>query len=302
MTNKLPAFKGKPLIEIPEFIPTAEFLGGDFLEFGKAVLKEYQGRAKADYRNAPALNVLSYDHGVVKGSNPFAVVLVNQIVSGEGLRTATHADLERALKINALPLRGQYEDTGLVLRSEDAPNEYLAKNLMAQVRARNPNAKMPAMIFLSELELIADANSPHQLGFKLKDSARVFYDLSVLNNDGNFSSEDIDEKTGLPNKTGNNGNRHLYTRKSGLSGLYLYWNLDANSYFEHLANSNGYGRVVIVSAEGASQNFSYNLTRIGNASDKAIAQAFTETNLAIVASIIGERNTKNLLEILRKSE
>jgi len=160
MADKLPPFPGKPLIEIPVFIPTANFLEGDF---GKAVLEEYQGRSKADYGSAPALNVLEYvqtdgptgisvvggvrfEQGYVKGSNPFAVVLVNQIISSEGLRTATQADLERVLKVNALPLRGQYEDTGLVLRTDGDPNEYLAKDLMAQIKARNPKAKMPAMV------------------------------------------------------------------------------------------------------------------------------------------------------------
>jgi len=35
------------------------------------------------------LNVLSYSNDVVKGSNPFAVVLANQVLREEGLRTAT---------------------------------------------------------------------------------------------------------------------------------------------------------------------------------------------------------------------
>ena len=97
---KLPEFKGKPLIEMPKSVPTANFLEGDF---GKAVHSEYKGRAERDYGDASALKVLSYSDGVAKGSNPFAVVLVNQIVREEGLRTATPADLERILRIGALP-------------------------------------------------------------------------------------------------------------------------------------------------------------------------------------------------------
>jgi hypothetical protein len=246
--TKLPEFKGKPLIEIPAFIPTANFLEGDF---GKAVLKEYQGRVKADYANAPALNVLSYNNGFVTGSNPFAVVLVNQIIGQEGLRTASQADLEIVSKTNALFLGGQYEDSALVLRTEGNPNEYLAKNLMAQIKARNSNAEMPAMVPLSELELVTYANSPHNLGFKLKENAQVFYDLSILNKNGNFSSEDIDFNTGLPKKT-DKGNRTLYTRDSGLSRLYLYRYLDVGSDCGGLAVSGGGGRVVVVSAKGTS--------------------------------------------------
>ena len=250
MANKLPEFKGKPLIEVPAFIPSANFLEGDF---GKAVLKEYRGRANKDYNGDSALNVLSYEGGIVRGSNPFAVVLVNQILeqSQSGLRVANQSDLELAIKNNTLPLREQYEDTSLVLRNEDEPNEYLARDLIAQIRARKP--KMPAMIPLSELELVADSNSPYNLGFKLKDSTHVFYDLSVLNKDGDFSSEDIDEKTGLPIKVGSKGDRHLYIRDSGLSRLCLSRDLNAYSDYENLADSIGDGRVVIVSAKGTSQ-------------------------------------------------
>jgi len=241
----LPEFQGKPLIEIPEFISTAGFLEGDF---GKAVDAEVQGK----YNSFPAISVVKYNPKtqVVEGSTPFYCVAVQEVVSQAGLRVANQADLELAIKANALSLRGQYEETGLVLRSEDNPNEYLARNLMAQINARNPKAKMPAMMPLSELELVADSNSPHQLAFKLKDGAEVFYDLSVLNKDGSFSPEDIDSKTGLPNKTGSNGSRNLYTRDSGLSRLYLGGDLDLVSGSGDLAYSDGDGRVVVVSAEG----------------------------------------------------
>ncbi len=248
----LSKFNGKPLIEIPAFIPTIGFLEGDF---GKEILGEYQERVTKDYGKASALNVLSYGDGVVKGSNPFAVVLMNRIANQSGLRVANQADLELAIKANALALRGQYEDTGLVLRSEDEPNLYLAGKLMQQIRARNPNAKMPAMIQLSDLELVTDSSSPHQLAFKIKDDAEISYDLSVLNKDGSFSSEDIDKKTGLPTKTGSNGNRNLYTRNSGLSRLVLGRDLGLDSRSDGLAYSVGDGRVVLVSAEGTAQNY-----------------------------------------------
>mgnify|MGYP001563577549 CR=1 FL=1 len=248
----LSKFNGKPLIEIPAFIPTIGFLEGDF---GKEILGEYQERVTKDYGKASALNVLSYGDGVVKGSNPFAVVLMNRIANQSGLRVANQADLELAIKANALALRGQYEDTGLVLRSEDEPNLYLAGKLMQQIRTRNPNAKMPAMIQLSDLELVTDSSSPHQLAFKIKDDAEISYDLSVLNKDGSFSSEDIDKKTGLPTKTGSNGNRNLYTRNSGLSRLVLGRDLGLDSRSDGLAYSVGDGRVVLVSAEGTAQNY-----------------------------------------------
>jgi hypothetical protein len=268
-TKTLPEFKGKPLIEIPEIIPVVNFLEGNF---GRVVLEEYKGRAKADYNNVSALDVLSYDE-VVKGSNPFAVVLVNQIVSPEGLRTATHADLERAIKANALPLNGHYEDTGLVLRGKENPNRYLARDLMAQIKARNPKAKMPAMVPLSELELVADENSPYKLGFKLKENAQIFYDLSVLNKDRGFSSGDIDENTGLPRKTTSNGDRFLYTKNnSGLCGLFLGRGLCVGSVDEDLAYSDGGGRVVVVGTGGTAKNLEQYMTQLQKERDKQVAE------------------------------
>ncbi len=246
MTNKLPEFEGRPLIEVPIFIPRANFLESNF---GQAVLKEYLGRAKYNYQNAPALNVLSYDGNVVVGSNPFAVVLVNQIVGQEGLRTATPADLEKALKTSALPLRGQYEDSALVLRTEGNPNSYLATDLMQQIITRNPKAKMPSMVPLSDLDLVYDANSPNQLRFKLKDSANIYTGLDILNRrDSKFSSKNIDPETGLPTELGE-GSKILHTRRdnAGLSRLYLYWNSDLVSRNEDLADSNYGGRVVVIS-------------------------------------------------------
>jgi len=243
---KLPEFKGRPLFELPKSLPTANVLGGDF---GKAVLQEYKQVAETTYKGADALDVLSYHNDVTEGSNPFAVALVNQIVNQEGLRTATPADLERAIRLNkvnqelGLNLRGTYEDTGLVLRSESEPNEYLAKDVAKQIKARN--VKLPAMIPLNGLELVNDPKSEHDLSFKLGENAQVFY-ASILNKPGNFTSGDIDKQTGLPRKTGDNGDRTLYTRDSGLSGLVLDRDLYLDSNVGSLAYSNSDGRVVVV--------------------------------------------------------
>ena len=261
--TKLPEFKGKPLIELPKNIPSANFLEG---EFGKAVLEEYKERALKDYRNANALLVLSYSDNLVKGSNPFAATLVNQIVSQEGLRTATPADLERILTVNALPLSETYEDSALVLRSEGEPNSYLARNLYAQVKARDKKQKLPVMIPLAGLELVEDQKSQYGLAFALKESAEIIY-TPILNKDGSFSSENIDEKTGLPTRTGD-GNRILYTSGSGLSWLYLDRDLYLYSRNDYLASSDVGGRVVLVSAGGASQKIlGEKLTELQNLRD-----------------------------------
>ena len=247
--TKLPEFKGSSIeLKTPYNFPTGDF--------GKAVLKEHQERARADFPNARGLNALAYDEEqeVVTGSNPPSNVLLNMILGQEGLRTSSQADIEKVLKLKALRLNGRYIDTGLILRSKCNPNEYLAGNLMSQIREISPKAKMPAMIPLHELELTADSSSPYGFAFKIKENAQIFYDLSVLNKGGHFSSEDIDLQTGLPKKTGNNGNRELYTRDSGLSGLYLDGDSGVISDGDDLDNSDGNGRVVVVSAGGAAEN------------------------------------------------
>jgi hypothetical protein len=251
--TRLPAFKGKPLIEIPTFIPQVGFMEG---YFGKAFSEEYQGRVKADYQNSSALNVLNYRNDIVSGSNPFAVVLANQILGQEGLRTATQADLEKALKVGALNLRGFYEDTGLVLRSEEdrdySRNNALSRELAKQVKERGIklNQRNPVMIPLIGLE-VEKADNDYGLTFILKEDAEI-YNVPILNQEtGSFSSEDIDEKTGLPVKLGQ-GNRTLYTRNSGLSRLYLGNLLSLTSGSGGLDGSGGGGRVVVVSAEGTS--------------------------------------------------
>jgi len=260
--TKLPTFKGKPLIEIPEFIPQAGFLKGDF---GKAFLEEYKGRVGSDYKGNSNLDILHYRDNVVKGSNSFAVVLANQILSQEGLRTATQADLEKALR-TGWDLRGTYEDTGLVLRSEEDKDYYknspLAKDLAEQVKARGISfsPKKPLMIPLIGLDL-ENAFNGYELTFKLKEDAEI-YEASVLSKKGNFNSEDIDEKTGLPRKTRSSGNRILYTRDSGLSGLGLDGGLTLGSGYESLGGSGDSGRVVVVSGEATSpEKLKYDLIK-----------------------------------------
>lgn len=246
--TKLPRFKGKPLIVIPNEIPQADFLGG---EFGEQVNEEVQGK----YGKFQAINKVRYSEGLVRGSTPLYVVAVNEVIRPEGLRTANQADLERVLRTNAFDLRGFYEDSALVLRSEASPNEYLARYLMEQIKARNPDQKMPVMIPLNSLELTEDSDSDYGLSFKLREDAEIVY-ASILNNDtGIFSSEDIDEKTGLPNKFSSKG-RVLYTRSSGVSRLCLGGDLYLDSDYECLADSGDAGRVVVVNdAEGVPQNF-----------------------------------------------
>ena len=248
---------GKPLIEIPQLVSTIGFVN-DYFD-GKEFVNEFNGRTLSDYDNAGALRVLSYTNGIVKGSNPFAVVLANQIAEQAGLRVAKQSDLEKAMNLGAMNFAGTYEDTGLVVRSEEdkdrKENTYLAQNLTNQIRARlGKKSKLPVMLPLVGLRLVKDTNSQYGLAFELKENAEIIY-APILSKEGSFSSEDINAETGLPNKlTG--GNRNLYTRSSGLSGLVLGRGFGLYSRYEVLASSYENGRVVFVSGEASAQKIS----------------------------------------------
>jgi hypothetical protein len=261
--DTFPVNEAISLITIPKDIPQIGFFGG---EQGREINKSIQ----KDYNNFNILQVGNYSEGVIKGSNPFYIIAVQSKLPS-GVRVAKQADLETAMGIGALDLSGTYEDTGLVLRTDGNPNSYLAGNLMKQVKERlGKGTKMPVMIPFYGMELVKDQDSPRGLAFKLKDDAEINY-APILNksNGSNFNSEDIDAKTGLPTKVGK-GNRTLWTIDSGLSRLYLDWDLYLNSSDVGLANSYVSGRVVLVStAEGSSQAF---LSELQKTRDAQIAQ------------------------------
>lgn len=248
INSNFPIYEAKPLIELPSTIPQIGY-------FGTEQAKEIDDSIKRDYKGINALQIGEYFDNIVKGSNPFYVVAVQDRLPS-GIRVATQGDLERAMREGRMNFKGTYENTGLVLRTDGDPNEYLARDLMLQVKARNKKQKMPVMIPLYGLTLVKDQNSlPYGLRFKLKEDAEIIDALILNQGTGNFSSDDINEKIGLPTKLGR-GDRTLSTTNSGLSRLYLNWDLNLNSSNDNLAFSGGSGRVVLVStAEGSSQAF-----------------------------------------------
>ena len=239
-------FQGTPLFPKTKYNPDVFMLGGDF---GREVLKEYNKIVESKYNNNENLRVLSESNDLIVGSNPFAVVVLNnKVLNPQGLRTATQADLELILKHRPdLNLKGTYEDTGLVLRSEGEPNSYLAGDLAKQLKARGPNFKYPVLIHLKDLSLKLDQDSSYGLAFNLKDEAEPIY-VPILNslNSSKFNSSDINKSTGLPKKTRKEGERYLYTVGSGLSWLYLSRNFSLSSNYENLAGSGSNARVIVL--------------------------------------------------------
>jgi hypothetical protein len=225
---------------------TYDFLEGDF---GKQILDEYNQLVQNEYQNVSDLQKLSFENNVVKGSNPFAFVLLNKVLQDHGKWVARPADLERALEKESINLKGTYGDSGLVLRSNTDPNQYLAQNLIAQIKQRE-ELQSPLMIPLEGLDLKYDSSSPNDLSFQLTNSTELIYapQLDKTNHEKKFNNGD---KQGLP-ILDENGSRTLYSNEGeGLCRLYRYWDLGLDARGRSLSSSNSSGRV-IVCAEGTS--------------------------------------------------
>lgn len=249
-------FEGKPVL--PEVLTLADFLTGSY---GEYIFKEAQDLAGTKYRNAAPLSVGVYNGGIVQGSNSFYAVLVNEVLrqdSSQKLRTATPADIERTLRAgDILNIRRKYYvDLALVLRSKRdsyGQNNSLSKDLYSQLIYRlGRELILPVMIPLCSLDLKLDQNS-YGLGFVLRADADIIH-APVLNKPGSFHSEDINPETGLPEKTGKEGSRTLYTRKGGLSRLDLSNGLKLDADWGNLDNSVVAGRVVVC-REATAKNF-----------------------------------------------
>lgn len=224
---------------------TARFLHG---RDAKSFLEEFNSKAREMYgENSRRVLVLTYDpkSKIVRGCNPFAVIHADTIGKSRGVRVATMTDLENTLVTDALRLRGTYEDTALVFRNSRPPNGHLARNLKEQFKARGDKLKrVPVIIQLRGLQIVADDDSDYGLAFKLNDESEIVEAPYLVERNDTKSFAKLDE-TGAPIFT-NDGNRTLYTRKSGLSRLYLGSNLHIESGDPNLASSYDDGRLVLV--------------------------------------------------------
>jgi hypothetical protein len=238
---------------------------GSCLFMSKEMLDEFERRRKIEFPDVDALAELAYDVSTneVTGSNSFIACYANTILP-EGARTASEADLEKILKDGKLKLEGHYEDSSLVLRSNNEPNKYLANDLYARFKAKGVTLAegVPYVIPLFGLKLVKDGNSPKKVSFGLTErliDEKLYFQAPILNEPSQQSFEpgDIDETIGLPKRVGATGSRKLYTRNwssyaikdSGLSRLFLVRNLDVDADNEFLAYSGSAGRVVVVTGE-----------------------------------------------------
>ncbi len=258
-------FRGKPLV--PKEVPMIDILRD---EFGKDSVEEYKGIVRADYNGNPVLNVLDYNNktGNVEGSTPYALVLFNErILKPRGLRTANFPELYFAHSNEVLNLEGTYEDAALILRSEEDPNSYLAKDVMSQVKARNKEQEFPTRINLYDFSLGKDANAPKGLVFKLNEDAQIIHAPVYSGSNKRFSTFDENGDPALDES----GDKTLHTRGSGLLRAYVAGDLDLIASSEDLANAYPYGRVVVI-AKGDAKFFEAYLSKLKEEKDNLIRE------------------------------
>ncbi|MEK6872962.1 MAG: hypothetical protein AABW90_03040 [Nanoarchaeota archaeon] len=238
---------------IPREIREASFPIASFLSEEEQVkyedsIKQFRGKAY-DSLNIP-----------IEGSNLFKVLWLNQI----GIPTATLSELKQAID-NGMDLIVHYEDApSVVLRSNGdsyEPNDYLASSLAEVINER----EFEHSLILNGLELKADENSDYGLvlvpGEKFEKIEAP--DFDYINNRKRFSRINPDYTI----EWNEQGNKTLYSRNKSLSRFSVAGDLDLDSYTVHLAYSDSFGRVVVVSSGGA-KNFDEYLSKLKEERDK----------------------------------
>ena len=134
-------------LDQPKYVPKVSFLADE------GMLKDYQERIKSYSEKAQkVLNIFTFD-GVVRGSNPFANVALASLFPQE-YRLALPSQVLHDSELNPEFFRGNYEDLGLVLRtngdSSFKNNNHDAKKLYEQLKKRGitPSEENPVMISL----------------------------------------------------------------------------------------------------------------------------------------------------------
>jgi len=254
--DKLPEFKGRPLVETPG----AQMIGYLEGEFGKAFLEKYNTVIDEKYNGNKKLKVLEFGDNVVKGSSTYSSVIAADMLRKGGLEIAKPVDIEFSIKLynktngrSGLDIKKQCSiDYGVVFRNAADPNKYHAEKLESQIKRSLDikKIKYPIVILSGDLDIVNDENGPNGLGFSLKNESKPFA-ASALKHYTSFTKTD---RNGMPVPKERKGGfvgipRTSYAdNDSGLSRMCLYqdMNFDLCSSLPNLTQSNPDGRVVAV--------------------------------------------------------
>jgi hypothetical protein len=201
----------------------------------------------------------------IKGSNPFISAKIDTLVRPLGLRVANLRDLSRPEVMEMV--RGKYytDSPTLVVRSENDSYERnlsLIARILPYVEEANGKVEFPFMISGFDVEQLVEDKKGYGVDILRRDDFKAVIDDRLLGKWNEYKFNNVDE-VGLPvDFDKKNGIRTWYVRDNGLSWFCLYWDLGLNSSGADLQDSYAGGRVVLVSAEGASQNFNEYIARL----------------------------------------
>src|SRR3989344_3930448 len=228
------------LYKVPEVLERARIIDSSVLPAYNESLKPLNEKARA------TLGQFGEVDGKLTGSSPFMLVqLANSGALPKDItRLATRPDLETAVALDETQtfLRGRYADVGLALRTAGDEN-YTQNDLPARVLAKQLESKgielgRGKLIYLNALTNREDANSSYGLVFNIKPE--------VL---------DLNPENLAKFIRGLEEFNWSHTRDSGLACVVFYRYRGWSSGSGRLGDANADGRVVGISAEGASQNF-----------------------------------------------
>ncbi len=192
---------------------------------------------------------LRYDESsrLVIGSTPFASAILDVEAQKYGARTPHLRDLSRPEVMRIAKDKHYIDSRNLVVRSRSDSSWENNNPLLTQIYelAEQKEGSVKDCFMIEGYTFAPDTDSKNKYGLKIvaQPDFKVTQDERLLGHNGDSFSE-IDE-LGLP-VFNRGGNRTWYTKKDGLSGLYLNWDLDLGSGNGDLADSDGDGRVVFL--------------------------------------------------------
>jgi len=185
-----------------------------------------------------------------EGSNPFLVAASNRILPDYGYRIA------RLSEATGIPFGYCFDLSGVlreVQEEETYQETYHGRNLLDQIKIRESSPNFPIKIDWADTILAKDPKDiKFGCSFELKECPVIAYASSILNHkNNNFSDNDIDSETGLPNQLILKGNRRLFNEpnkpyQQDLTRLILTQNLSINSNFPNFTHSSPAGRILII--------------------------------------------------------
>lgn len=232
---------------------------------GRLVYEEYQRQKAEIFGNNPYLK-LQYQNGTVTNSTLFDVTLINQIIEAlqGNPRTPLPLDLSDPRVLAMIHNQFYADSQAAVLRSlsdsYNVKNEPLAASLAEHIDIARL-AKEPALMHGFTLEPWHDDKKGYDLLLVPREGKFIVHYDDRLTEKWNCYKFDKVDSLGLPiNLSESKGSRTWYTRADGLSRLYLNRDLNLNSNYDNLDNSNADGRVVVLGGEATAQNFASDLT------------------------------------------